>query len=109
MGSTDSRPRGGRAKSTQRNDALPQATTERGTIDSFQVVVLEPHGGDLASFVLVKGDKETVAQLRVSGEFVQLIARMQLVHSKVGVIGARTGAEVRALFKMWDQQSEDLT
>jgi hypothetical protein len=50
-----------------------------------------------------------VAQLRVSGEFVQLIARMQLVHSKVGVIGARTGAEVRALFKMWDQQSEDLT
>ncbi len=53
--------------------------------------------------------KETVGQLRVSGEFVQLIARMQLVHSKVGVIGARTGAEVRALFKMWDQQSEDLT
>lgn len=29
---------------------------QNGTIDSFQVVVLEPHGGDLASFVLVKGD-----------------------------------------------------
>jgi hypothetical protein len=93
------------------NEAMQylQRLQQGGTIDSFQAVALEPHGGDLAGFVLVTGDKETVAQLRVSDEFARIAARVQLVHSNVGVVGAYTGAEMQSLFEIWDRQTEELT
>jgi hypothetical protein len=72
------------------------------------VVILEPHGGDLGGFVLVKGVKESIAKLRVEDEFVRLIISVQLVHQKVGVVGAYTDAEMQTLFQMWDEQEEKL-
>jgi hypothetical protein len=103
----------GREKVAQNvlNDAMHylQGLQEEGTVDSIEAVALEPHGGDLNGFVLVKGDKETLAHLRVDDEFVRMIVGGQLVHSKVGVVGAYTGAEMQSLFKMWDQQEEKLT
>jgi hypothetical protein len=41
------------ADALQYCDGLQRA----GRIDSFDVVVLEPHGGDLGGFALLKGDK----------------------------------------------------
>src|SRR5947207_1210960 len=100
-----------------------------GRIDSFEVVSLELHGGelmgfvvlkgdkeaiaqlrvdDLMGFVLLKGDKEAIAQLRVDDEFVSVIVGVQLVHRKVGVVGAYMGAEMQLLFAMWDEQEERL-
>ncbi len=79
-----------------------------GAIDSIEAVALEPHGGDLDGFVMVKGDKEVLAKLRVSDEFVRMIVGVQLVHQKVGVVWAYAGAEMQSLFTMWDQQEEKL-
>jgi hypothetical protein len=86
-----------------------QRLQEEGVIDSIEAAALEPHGGDLDGFVMVKGDKEALAQLRVSDEFVRMIVGVQLVHHKVGVVWAYTGAEMQSLFKMWDEQEEKLT
>ncbi|MFC5449388.1 hypothetical protein [Paenibacillus aestuarii] len=77
-----------------------------GRIDRFEVVVLEPHGSDLNGFVLITGDKEAVAQLRVEDEFVSVIVGVQLVHRNVRVVGAYTGAALPSLFAMWDEQEE---
>jgi hypothetical protein len=82
---------------------------QEGVIDSFEAVALEPHGGELAGFVLVRGDRDRIAQLRVSDDFLRIAARVQLVHRDVGVVGAYTGAEMGALFAMWDRQIEELT
>jgi len=71
-------------------------------------VALEPHGGDLAGFVLIRGDKEEVAKLRGDDEFVRTMVSVQLVHSKVGVVGAYIGAEMQSLFQMWDEQEAKL-
>lgn len=79
-----------------------------GTIESFDVVLLEPHGGELEGFVLVKGDKQKLAQLRVDETFVKVIVGVQLVHSKVGVVGAYSGAEVPAILQLWDEQEAKL-
>jgi hypothetical protein len=86
-----------------------QRLQQEGTIDSIEAVALEPHGGDLNGFVLVKGDKQALARLRVDDEFVRIMVGVQLVHSKVGVVGAYTGAEMQSLFEMWGQQEEKLT
>jgi hypothetical protein len=86
-----------------------QRLQQAGTIDSFEAVALEPHGGDLAGFVLVRGDQEAIAHLRVSAEFTRVAVRVQLVHTHVGVVGAYTGAEMQSLFEVWDRQEEELT
>ncbi|WML58744.1 hypothetical protein [Neobacillus sp. PS2-9] len=81
---------------------------QEGKIDRFEVVVLEPHGSDLNGFVLITGDKETVARLRAEDEFVSVMVGVQLVHRNVRVVGAYTGSEIQSLFAMWDEQEEQL-
>src|SRR5437870_9057154 len=53
----------------------------------------------------VTGDKEILAKLRVDDEFVHMIVGVQLVHSKVGVVRAYTGAEMQSLFRMWSAEN----
>ncbi|WP_248926181.1 hypothetical protein [Paenibacillus hamazuiensis] len=81
---------------------------QEGKIDRFEVVVLEPHGSDFNGFVLITGDKETVAKLRVEEEFVSVIIGVQLVHRYVRVVGAYAGAELQSLFAMWDEQEDKI-
>ena len=71
---------------------------QRGEIDSFEPVALEPHGGDLSGFVLVKGDTEKLARLRLSPEFVSLNARATLALDHFGVTGAFFGEGLEQLF-----------
>ena len=85
-----------------------QGLKAAGTIQSVDVVLLEPHGGELEGFVLLKGDKANLAQLRVDDEFVKVIVGVQLVHSKVGVVGGYSGAEMQSLLQVWDQQEDRL-
>ena len=79
-----------------------------GAIDSFEAVALEPHGGELAGFVLVRGDRQAIAQLRVTDEFTRIVVRIQLVHTHVGVVGAYADAEMQSLFEVWDEQEAEL-
>ncbi len=79
-----------------------------GAIDGFEAVTLEPHGGDLAGFILVKGDREAIDRLRASAEFARIAVRIQLVHQNVGIVGAYTGEEMRALFGIWAEQENEL-
>jgi hypothetical protein len=61
---------------------------EDGEIESFEPVFLEPHGGDLAGFVLVRGEAERLAAIRVSEEFTQYSIRAALVVDRFGTVGA---------------------
>jgi len=61
---------------------------EEGEIESFEPVFLEPHGGDLSGFVLLRGDPEKLAEVRVSEEFTQYSTRAALVVDNFGVVGA---------------------
>jgi len=85
-----------------------QGLKAAGTIESVDVVLLEPHGGELEGFVLIKGDRAKLAQLRVDDEFVKVIVGVQLVHSKVGVVGGYSGAEMQSLLQVWEQQENRL-
>src|SRR5258708_16023657 len=71
---------------------------EQGQIDSFEAVALEPHGGDLGGFLLIRGDTGKLGQLRMSDEFVRLNSRAQLVVTNFGVTGAFIGEELNRLF-----------
>ena len=82
---------------------------QRGEIESFEPVALEPHGGDLYGFILLRGDRERLNQLRYSEEFIRLINRASAVVDNIGVVGAFTGEELNRLFTSYQEQTADLT
>ena len=61
---------------------------ESGTIESFEVVFLAPHGGDLAGFLLVRGSYEQIAAVRADAEFQRINARAAAVVDGLGIIDA---------------------
>jgi hypothetical protein len=64
---------------------------QNGTIESIDAVFLEPHGGDLGGFFLIKGERGKLATLRVDDEFVRISARAGMVVEGLGVVGASLG------------------
>jgi hypothetical protein len=64
---------------------------EDGKIDSFEPVLLQPHGGDLAGFIMMSGEQSSLDAIRSSPEFQRVIARASSVVHNVGVVPAYTG------------------
>jgi hypothetical protein len=61
---------------------------QEGRIESFEVAILEPHGGDLGGFFLLRGERQQLSQLRVEADFERLTTRANLMVDGVGIIGA---------------------
>ncbi len=82
------------------NEAIQYYTRlqQQGTIDSFEPIALDYHGGDLDGFLLVHGDREKLNALRSSEEFLSLNNRAALVVNNLGVINAFIGEELQRLF-----------
>lgn len=80
-----------------------------GEIESFEPVQLEPHGGDLSGFALIKGDREKLNRLRYSEEFLHNLNRAVLVVENVGVIGAFIGEDLNRLYGNFGQQVQELS
>jgi hypothetical protein len=85
-----------------------QRLRAEGAIESIDVVLLEPHGGELEGFVLVRGERTKLALLRVDAEFVRTIVAVQLVHAKVAVVGGYSGAAMEGLMQVWGEQEARL-
>jgi len=67
-----------------------------GVIESWAAYFLEAHGGDLAGFFLLHGDREKLAQIRASEEMDDVIVRAGMVVDRIGVVGAITGARIES-------------
>lgn len=60
-----------------------------GRIESWSVALLDPHGGDLAGFALLRGSSAQLTELRATAEFERLISRATAVVAGFGVVWAR--------------------
>ena len=104
-----------RGRERQALDVFKEATEyyarlqQQGDIDSFEPVFLEPHGGDLAGFFLVRGDQDKLARIRTSDEFRRLNMRATLITEDFGVVGAGLGEQITAQLPIYNQQMEELT
>jgi hypothetical protein len=79
-----------------------------GRIEGAEAVILEPVGGTTLGFVLVKGERDTLAALRVSPEFLRIVVGIQLVHRNVAVVWGHTGAEMGQLLGLWAEREAEL-
>jgi hypothetical protein len=80
-----------------------------GEIESFEVVMLGAHGGDLSGFALLRGDREKLARLRMTPEFARLTMRVEACAHDVGVVEAYVDAGVTRLMSAWREAIADLT
>lgn len=59
-----------------------------GKIEDFEIVLLSPHGGDLAGFALLRGSAEQIGALRADEEFERRITRADMIVENQGVVDA---------------------
>jgi hypothetical protein len=82
---------------------------EEGDFEAFEPVNLEPHGGDLYGFFLIRGDPESLARMRNSEDFNRIILRGDLVVENLGVVTASVGDEITQQFESFQEQASELT
>jgi hypothetical protein len=103
---------GREAKSLEmfQNEVLPffQGQQDNGNIESYEVVFLEPHGGDLDGFILARGSRESIAALRATQEYTRLATRGQFVVGSLGGVGASVGEGIEEAIGMYQEAIGDL-
>jgi len=76
-------------------------------IDSFEVFLLSPHGGDLDGFVILRGDRQALGTVRFSAEFERLIARASAIVDSLGVMPAYGGDALAEQVKLLDEVADE--
>jgi hypothetical protein len=82
---------------------------QEGEIESFEPVLLEPHGGELTGFFLLRGDRDKIERVRSSEEFDRFTARGELIVEHLGIVGAMMGARLMSQMALFSEQVEELT
>ena len=79
-----------------------------GEIESWESVLLNPHGGDLGGFFLLRGDPEKLGRLSMSPEFLRLTMRASACLDGVGVVNAVVDAGMGRWMGAWKEAIADL-
>jgi hypothetical protein len=79
-----------------------------GKIEDFEVVLLTPHGGDLAGFALLRGSAEQMATLRNDDEFERRITRADLIIDNQGVVDAVLGEGIGNTMSIYQAEIDAL-
>jgi hypothetical protein len=79
-----------------------------GRIDSFEPVLIAPHGGDLAGFILLRGPRASLDEIRSGDEFRRLVARAGAIVENIGVIDAYTDEALAQQMSLFQAVSEEL-
>ena len=84
------------------------AQQQQGNLESFEPVFLQPHGGDLGGFVLVRGDQQKLSAFVASQEFQRNMNRAQMIVEHVGVVNAIMGGELQRQMTTFLPDTADL-
>jgi hypothetical protein len=79
-----------------------------GVIESVDAWFLGPHGGDLAGFFLLRGERERLDELQRRADFERLLTRAGMIVDRVGVVNAYTGEALGRLVGHFQEASAEL-
>lgn len=85
-----------------------QRLKDQGEIESYEAVLLQPHGGDLGGFVLLRGEQAKLLRIMESEEFENLSTRASLIVEHFGVVPALIGERLQRGMAQYQQQASEL-
>ena len=62
-----------------------------GRIEDFEVCLLDPHGGELAGFELIRGSEDQIDALRRSEDFERINTKASLIVDDLGIVDMLIG------------------
>jgi hypothetical protein len=80
-----------------------------GKIESFEVALLYPHGGDLAGFALLRGTTEGLAALQAEEDFQRMTIRASQIVDGLGVVEAAIGEDLGRQIGLYQEAVDELT
>ncbi len=80
---------------------------EDGTVQSFDVVLLNNHGGDMNGFFLIRGESADLGTIMSSSEWEQHMTRAGLHLEGSGAIRGVTGERVAERMALWAKSIPD--
>lgn len=81
---------------------------EEGAIESFEPVLLGPHGGDLQGFFLLRGDRAKLDEVVRSDDFERVMTRASLIIERLGAIPAYCGEGIQKPMAVYQEASAEL-
>lgn len=84
------------------------ALQQDGKIDGFDAHLIAPHGGDLAGFIMLHGERSKLDDVRNSEDFERLIARASTIVDQVGVLNAYSGEALGQTMARFQAASAEL-
>ncbi len=75
-----------------------------GKIEDFEVVLLNPHGGDLDGFALLRGSAEQMDALRNDERFQRQNTRADQIVENLGVVDALLGEGLGNAMGMYEEE-----
>lgn len=72
-----------------------------GTIQGFEPILLEPSGGRLVGFFLIRGEPGKLADLTASPAWIEHVTRAMLHLDEPGVVRGVAGAAVNERMAIW--------
>lgn len=89
--------------------AFNEGLKQEGAIEDFDTVTLDPHGGDLAGFFLLRGSGDQISAVQARDDFRRLIARADLIVEGLGVVRAAVGEGLQSDVQLYQASIEELT
>ncbi len=65
-----------------------------GTIESWEPVLLDPHGGELNGFILIRGERTRLDEVVATDDFRTYVVRGEMALERFGVVHAEIGPAV---------------
>ena len=81
---------------------------EDGKIERFDAYLMEPHGGDLAGFFMLHGERSALDAIRSSPEFQRVVVRAGSIVDNLGVVSASGGDALAQQMALFGEVSQDL-
>jgi hypothetical protein len=75
-----------------------------GRIEDFEICFLEPHGGDLAGFMLLRGSAEQMDAVRRDEEFERHMLRADLNVEGLGLVSAALGGRIARQMTIYQEE-----
>ena len=67
---------------------------EKGNIESFEPVILSRHGGDMNGFMLIRGEREKLDEIKRTDKYLEIMSQGSYCIDSFGMVEAYVGEGV---------------